>query len=49
MFLRRELVLLAMGDAVPVCGSVARVLGEVELIETMGTDELKGSLLSELC
>ena len=32
-----ELMLLGVGDAVPVLGGIARVLGEIELIEAMGT------------
>ena len=39
-----ELVLLGVGDAVPVVGGLARVLGKIELIEAVGTCQLKGTL-----
>ena len=33
-----------MGDAVPVLGGIARVLGEIELVEAVGTCQLEGAL-----
>ena len=39
-----ELVFLCVGDAVPVLGGIARVLGEIELVEAVGTCQLKGPL-----
>ena len=39
-----ELMLLGVGDAVPVLGGIARVLGEIELIEAVGTCQLEGTL-----
>ena len=39
-----ELMLLGVGDAVPVLGGIARVLGEIELVEAVGTCQLEGAL-----
>ena len=39
-----ELMLLGVGDAVPVLGGIARVLGEIELVEAVGTCQLEGTL-----
>ena len=39
-----ELMLLGVGDAVPVLGGIARVLSEIELVEAVGTCQLEGTL-----
>ena len=48
VLLLRELVLLAVGKTVPILGRIPRVLGQIQLIESVGTRELKGSASTTL-